>query len=295
MVPAHQGLDAEACVAPDRHVGLVLQDELFALECAAKLGDEREPAEAEPVVLGPVGRAGHAGAVGLDERHDRPLQQSVGVVAVVGVDRDARRATRVDGNAFQRDRSVERVGQTLCRLEHARLVADVRQHDRELVAADTRHRGRVRHDDRQPPRDLLEQEVAVTVPEGRVDLLEPIDVEDDHRDARRHVDCRLQTVDQQHAVRQPREAVVQRLVASPLLGERAIGDVLDREPDALVGQRERVDRVGGVAGDDVVECHLHARPHHLGERSRQVEVAQSGERLLGPTSDRVAVADAGDL
>jgi hypothetical protein len=29
------GLDAEAGVAPDRHVGLVLQDELFALERAA--------------------------------------------------------------------------------------------------------------------------------------------------------------------------------------------------------------------------------------------------------------------
>ena len=39
------------------------------------------------------------------------------------------------------------------------------------------------HDDRQPARHLFEQQVAVVVPERRVHLLEPIDVEDDHCDS----------------------------------------------------------------------------------------------------------------
>ncbi len=87
--------------AREWHVRLVLQHELVAVECAAQLGDEREPAEAEPIVLGLVGGAGHAGAVGLHERHDRPLQQGVGVVTVIGVDRDPRGAAGVDRHAFE--------------------------------------------------------------------------------------------------------------------------------------------------------------------------------------------------
>ncbi len=78
------------------------------------------------------------------------------------------------------------------------------------------------------------------MPECRVDLFEPVDVEHDDGDARVRVDRLLQAIDEQHAVGQPGQPVVQRLMPCPLLCERAIGDVLDREADALVGKRKRV-------------------------------------------------------
>ena len=44
----------------------------------------------------------------------------------------------------------------------------------------------------------------------------------------------------------------------------------------------------------VVERHLHARPHDLGERAREVEMGERRERLLRTPAERIAVADAGD-
>ena len=102
---------------------------------------------------------------------------------MVGIDRDACRAPRVDRHAVERDRSVEAGGEPLGGLEGARLVADTTEDDGELVAPDPCDGGRVVHDDRQPARHLFQKQVAVVVPERRVHLLEAIDVEDDHCDS----------------------------------------------------------------------------------------------------------------
>ena len=58
VMPAQEGFDAETLVATERDVGLVVQHELVALEGPAEVGDEREPAHAESVVLGAVARCG---------------------------------------------------------------------------------------------------------------------------------------------------------------------------------------------------------------------------------------------
>ena len=83
-------------------------------------------------------------------------------------------------------------------------------------------------------------------------------------------------------------------MSGALLGEGAVGDVLDREADALVGEREGVHRVRRVPRDHVVERHLHARPDDLGERARQVEMGERRKRFLRTPAERIAVPDSGD-
>jgi hypothetical protein len=115
----------------------------------------------------------------------------------------------------------------------------------------------------------------VVVAEGVIDLLELVDVHDQQRDRVEGAGRRLQGVPQslvqQRAVRQPREPVVQRLVAQDLGRHHPLGDVLQRDPDRATREREHVGRedrdglVGGVQ-PQVVEHEALARASDRHER-----------------------------
>ena len=107
-------------------------------------------------------------------------------------------------------------------LRHQRRVLrahQVGEHDRELVAADARHRVAVRTVGLQPHRDLLQQLVAAGVAERVVDRLEAVEVDEQHR--QRHLaalclhDHLREAVGEQRAVGQPGERVELREVGKP--------------------------------------------------------------------------------
>ena len=175
-------------------------------------------------------------------------------------DADARRD--VDLTAVDLERRRQRLVQPLGHDRGAVHVADVVEQQRELVAADARD-GVARPQRRlQALRDRHQQAVADKVAERVVDELEAVEVEEEHRAAEvlalapRAAQRQLEAVEEQRAVRQPGQGVVQRVVAElGELGQRARGD-------------DRVGRVGGLLG--------RADPPQL--VARRAELAQ---QLLG--------------
>ena len=125
------------------------------------------------------------------------------------------------------------------------VVGRVRQlphEDAELVAAEARHRVAATQDRLQPPRELDQEQIAVAVAQGVVDLLEVVEIHEQDCELRSvligHADGVLDLLPEAGAVGQAREAVVQRLVAVQL-----------REPEQL--------ELGLLAGRDVAADALH--------------------------------------
>ena len=202
---------------------------------------------------------------------------------VGAADRDADARRRVELATRQRDRLVQHRDDALGELDRLGDVGDVFAHDHELVAAEARHR--VGRADRtgEPTRDLDEQLVADDVTETVVDELEAVEVEEQDRDvalgafgARQRV---REAVDEQQAVGEVGEVVVQRLVRERLLGALAVGDVAHLH--------EVVARVAvGVAHERHVDQHRDdaaVAPHHavlaLVERVRR----RCSRRSMPPT------------
>jgi len=107
----------------------------------------------------------------------------------------------------------------------------VRDQHAELVAAEPGNHVLLVERRPQPLGDLLQQAVAGVVPERVVDLLEVIEVDQDHRHLRAvlagGLDLREQPLMECHAVRHPSERVVQRLVfVLRLLDRELVGGLL---------------------------------------------------------------------
>ena len=134
-------------------------------------------------------------------------------------------------------------------------MGDLRQQHDELVAALPAHRIRTAHRRGQPLRDRLQEPIADAVAERVVDVLEPIDVEKQHRQlplvAPRDGNGADDALFEQHAVRQARERIVRRHVRH--LQQRFVG-----EP------------VGALGVDGQLLCAL----QHLAILIRQVSASQ---------------------
>ncbi len=108
----------------------------------------------------------------------------------------------------------------------SRASRDVVEQERELVAAQARHRVVGPQRRFQPTGDGHQQLVAGRVAEAVVDDLEAVEVEEQHRRADggvvalRAPDRLVEAVDEQDAVRQAGEVVVQRVVLQPALAPR---------------------------------------------------------------------------
>ncbi len=108
---------------------------------------------------------------------------------------------------------------------------------RELVAAEARERVAGTRDVGQPAPDLHEQLVPDVVAEAVVDLLEAVEVEQEHgkrlaRDRSERASACSSSVAEQRAVRQAREAVVERLPDELLLERDPLADVARVQHDA---------------------------------------------------------------
>ncbi len=150
---------------------------------------------------------------------------------MLGVHRDADAGPDDEVVVFDAEGALERQADLLGGVLRTPL-ADFRQQDRELVAAEPRDGARVAQDRRQAQRHLLEDIVADLMAEGVVDLLEPIEIHHQQGEgaaaAARRADPLLEAVLQQQAVRQVREGVVKRLVFDGGLLVFGRGDVAQR-------------------------------------------------------------------
>ena len=116
------------------------------------------------------------------------------------------------------------------------LAADVLEQDRELVAAEARGGVDAAHGAVEPPRDRDQHLVADRVPERVVDLLEVVEVEEEHREravVAAPAGQRLaRGLDEHRAVGEPGDGVVEGLVRELGLERLALADVAGVEQDA---------------------------------------------------------------
>ena len=177
MHPAHQRLDVLDPLVLHVDQRLVVQRQLTERGGVAQLGQDRQPVPVRLVGRGVVERPAAAGPLGAVHRDVRALEQHARLVAVLAGERDADAGGERDRHLGQVERLLE-AGQQLAG-DRARLDRRVQvgQADGELVAAETGHRVRAAQGGAQPFRDLTQQQVAGVVAERVVDVLEPVEVE----------------------------------------------------------------------------------------------------------------------
>jgi len=237
VAPADQRLEAGQGAVGQGDQRLVVHLQLAALLGLAQVGLQLEALDH----LGAHRRLEHRPVVtlglGAVHRHVGVAQQLVAPAVAAG---DADRAAAEDLVAVEGERGPEGGGDALGHGDRVGDVGDVLQQDGELVAAQAR--GGVRAAQAAP--DALghghQQRVAGRMAERVVDRLEAVQVDEQHRHlgaaARQGVP---EPVDEQRAVGQPRERVVQRLVdhrADGLgVGQGEAGVLGQRDEDLLLG------------------------------------------------------------
>ena len=234
VVPAHQ------CLHPHKaavlvHLGLEMQQELLERQRMAQVvfqggtGAHRRlhfrVEEAQRVAPGRFGLV--HGQIGLLEQF-----QHAGLRPQEGHDADAGRAAVV---VACQGVGLAELGQDLLAhatgLHHQRLRvrAQAFEHDHELVAAQARHGIHAAHAGVQALRHLLQQQVALVVPQGVVEGLEVVQVNEQQRPALvlayGVAKGMLHAVQQQHAVGQAGEGVVERQALDLAVLGLALADV----------------------------------------------------------------------
>ena len=188
------------------------------------------------------------------------LQELLGIVGIVGVDADADRRGHVDVVLLDLERLRDGVEQLLRDPAQHRRLLEVLDDHHEFVAAEAREQVGLAQRRRQRLGHALQQLVADPVAERVVDVLEAVEVDEQHADAAaaalRLRDRLRQPLVQQQAVRQAGQRVARRHVLEALLGLDPRRHVLhEREDrrDLAVGVEQR--RVVPLAPDRVaVSC-----------------------------------------
>jgi hypothetical protein len=220
----------------------------------------------------------------------RPVHGAVGaaqqgrhVLAVQRGQRDPDRGAHPHLDVLDEDRRAEDLVHPARDEQRVVHVVRLREQDGELVATEAGHgrRRRGRRDERL--RDVDEQDVPVVVAQGVVDLLEAVEVDEQHReagDAARGdlVQALLDRVAELRAVGEPGEDVVQRLV-------------LHAVQEAALGEREAGLVRDGLQGGDVVHLEGAHLPHPLGDHERAEHPRLVPER----DDDRLPVAERREL
>ena len=245
--PAAERLEAGDLAGRRLDHRLVEDAQLRVLERAAQAGLELEPRH-HPLVHGLVEDRVARAALGLRAVHgDVGVAHDVLGRAVGGDERDADARRHVELAVVDLERRGQRLLQALGDDRGAADVADVVEQQRELVAAVARDgvAGAQRAFD--PLRDRHQQAVADEVAERVVDELEAVEVEEQHGAAElavvaaRALRLELEAVEEERAVGQPGERVVQRVVAEiGELAQRARGD--DRVGRAAASSAEPTQR-----------------------------------------------------
>ena len=289
VVPAHQRLDTRHDVGRQVDDRLVVEAELVLVEPLPQLGDQRQTTVRVAILIGRVYRDPDAVALRDVHRDVRPLQQHLGRRAVFREAGDAEAGADAERAMIDDARLLDLVQHFLRREQRPVDVGD-RQHDRELIATQARHRVGVPEHPAHPRRDALQDAIAGMMPQRVVDRLEAVEVEDQQRErgARAVGDAQRlrETIVQQQAVRQIGQRVVIRQVretlldAPPLAARAGLAQLaLDCRRQALQPALEDVvARADPHRGDGGF---FPARPRHDNERQVGVTLAHQIERHRG--------------
>ena len=208
VLPAGQGLDGGDGVVAQVEQRLVVQDQLVALESLAQLG-QRGPAP-HLVLAHRVGvDGGHAEREPLRAVHRQVggAQQRDRVVAVLGGEGHADAGGHPDDAALDDDPRVQRRVDLTGQPPDGVLVAAVAHH-RELVAAEPRGHETGHGTDRpQSVAHRPQHRVTDLVAEGVVDLLEPVEVQQQQGRTPPGLQTGAQRLEQQVPVAEPGEYV----------------------------------------------------------------------------------------
>ncbi len=230
-VPAHQGFDADQAPGVDLDLGLVFEEDLPLLDRAPQ---QRLQAQAHGALAAHRGRvelvAVAAARLGLVHGDVGIADQHVQIGRILREQADADAAGDEQFVARHGERLLEQGHQLLGHVGGAWTAHVFQQHD-EFVAAQARQRIAFAQAGGQLPRHLLEEQVAHMVAEGVVDVLEAVQVDEQHRQllARaRAADHRmLQAVVEQQPVRQRRERIVVGQVVELVLRLLHLRDVAE--------------------------------------------------------------------
>ena len=242
MLPAHQRFEAGDGAGLERDDRLVMQYELVALDGAPQRGLDRQALQRPRIHrLAVKGEVVPPFLLRVVHRRVGRLDQAIGAVCVVGIDRDTDARTHDRLVLEQRkgfDKGVEHARRHLRR---ALGRIELTQHDAELVAAQTRERHRVAcwrerdavlaaHTAIEAVGDRAQQLVAHDVAQRVVDALEAVDVEQHHREhlaaPTRPRQGAVELLVEPGPVGQARQAVVVRQVPHPFFGLAPFGHVL---------------------------------------------------------------------
>ncbi len=159
----------------------------------------------------------------------------------------------------------------------------------------------------QPPRDDREEIVSRGVPQAVVDRLEVVEVDEEHRDepgrAARQLERVLHPVDEEQAVREPGERVVERLVGELLLERAPLRDIArgDDHPrdvrvvDQVVEDGLEVTDGAGLRAQPEIAGHGTARRgKDLGQQLLQAPVLSLGEEARERHADELTLPVAED-
>ena len=264
---------------------LVDNAQLVARNGVPEIAHQREALGAVAIELRRIDHA--AGAIFLGDVHRDvgALHEHFGLGAMLGRDRNADAAVHVEVQPFDGERLLHGRNQ-LARGQLGAGLSDAGQHDGELVAAEARDRIRFAQLELQPMPDLAQHGITHQMPHRVVDLLEPVEVHDQHRQriarAQRIGDRHLEPVLEQRPVRQIGQAVVVREMADALFGFRSLAPHFGVAQLAVDGGNQPVEV---VLDDVVVGAVLHRvdgdlfadRAGHENERHFEAAVAHHRE------------------
>ena len=276
MVPAHQRLEAADILAGGADDRLVGDPQLAAVERLAQVVLQHLPVRGLGVhrlfVEAMLAAPGRLGGV---ERQIGVADHRVGAGAARVADGDADRGADRHLVALDRVGARHLLDQGLGKRFQQAGLDDARQHRLEFVAAQASDLAVVAHDGLQPIGDLAQQRVADRVAERIVDVLEPVEVDQEQGaallPARGIAQRFVERLAHHRPVRQAGQRIEARqaadfLFAAPLFGEVRADPAEAHEAALLV--EDRIARqgpvdvlVGGGPDDDVGE----------GEAGRQVE------------------------
>ena len=242
--PAEQRLGADDGTVGDANDRLVVQSQQAVLQRAAQRALQRVLLQAPLREVGVEELVGIAAELLRAVHRDvGVLQELLGIVGVVGIDADADRRRHVDVVLLDAERLRDRVEQLLRDAAQHRRIVEILDDDHELVAAEARQQVGLAQRGRELARDALQELVADPVAERVVDVLEPVEVDEQHADATAaalRLRNRLrQALVQQQAIGQSGQRVARGHVLQPLLR-------LDPRRHVLHERQDRRDLAVGI-------------------------------------------------
>ncbi len=177
MPPAREGLDRDDTAAAEVDLWLVVQGYVAFGERAVQVRHQLHVRQRGGVLVGPVPAVAAVRSLRLVHRDIRAAQELVDGPAVLGKAGDADGRLHREQHSLEADRTGQRLGDGGRDGVGGFGVADAGQQHGELVAAHPRHQIARADGALEPVGDTAQQTVTGIVPEGVVDLSEPIEVD----------------------------------------------------------------------------------------------------------------------